>query len=40
MVLKRGDICVLRVVRDTEEILKIDDWFWKSWIGAFSFLGD
>ena len=39
--IKRGDICVIREVGEEghKEILRIEDWFWQSWVGAFSFLG-
>lgn len=37
--MKRGDICVLRMVNGKQEILRIDDWLWQAWNGAFSFLG-
>ena len=40
MNLKRGDICVLRrMVNGKQEILRIDDWLWQAWNGAFSYLG-
>ena len=36
--MEKGDICVLRVVGGKEEIIKINDWYWQSWSGAFSLL--
>ena len=34
----RGDICVIRKVGNKEEIVKLNDWYWQAWSGAFSFL--